>query len=426
MNSPQSGVTRRSPLLSLYGCAWTFAGPVLPLFLPRLRPGWKQRLGLGPGPSPARVWIQAASGGEAYLALEILRAVSAQDLTDIMVTTCTEQGLEILRSGLGSESWADRVQIRFFPFDRPGLVQSIIRSAGVELVILLETEIWPGLLFACRVCNVPVWVVNARMTESSRRGYTRCPALFARNAPHRVLAVSDVDAQRFASVFPGADIQRMENIKFDRMHPGPETQGDGEPWCASETDFFVFGSIRREEERRLACVLPKIFDAHPQVVTGLFPRHLERVDFWERTLKKQGLRVKRLSRLDAPCPAGTVLLGDLFGRLQEAYARADWVFVGGSLAPCGGQNFLEPLAHGVRPVIGPHWDNFYWVGEEIFAQGLVDRIRECAELIDVPARPPQDREEVRSRAWEYVRARQGGTGKVAADMQEFLDTAPWA
>tara|TARA_Y100001933_G_C18800449_1_gene480629 strand:- start:355 stop:747 length:393 start_codon:yes stop_codon:yes gene_type:complete len=128
--------------------------------------------------------------------------------------------------------------------------------------------------------------------------------------------------------------------------------------------------------------------------------------------------------MTAPPRPGTAILWDTFGELVPAYGLADTAFVGGSLAPLGGQNFLEPLTCGVTPVIGPHWSNFTWIGQDIFDSGLA-RMGEDAEHVlnllieildeDVP------RKEIYAKANAYIKDRTGGAKAVSKQVAEFLN-----
>jgi len=120
---------------------------------------------------------------------------------------------------------------------------------------------------------------------------------------------------------------------------------------------------------------------------------------------------------------GTVILWDTFGELSAAYGAARAAFVGGSLKPCGGQNFLEALAQGVFPSIGPYWDNFRWVGEEVVTQGLVRRVRDRRELTAVlleDLQHPKPRSLVRQRLDAYVAGRRGGTFAACRAVEGIL------
>ena len=123
--------------------------------------------------------------------------------------------------------------------------------------------------------------------------------------------------------------------------------------------------------------------------------------------------------------SGTIVLWDVFGELNHAYARANAVFVGGSLAPLGGQNFLEPLIFGIRPVIGPYWDNFAWVGDDVFSQKLVIKTQDwrtaSAELI-ASLKYPETKETVQNAAIRYINERKGGTQQACRLILQELES----
>jgi 3-deoxy-D-manno-octulosonic-acid transferase len=136
-----------------------------------------------------------------------------------------------------------------------------------------------------------------------------------------------------------------------------------------------------------------------------------------------GLNWTLRSRLTGPAAPGTVVLWDSFGELVPAYGLATAAFVGGSLAPLGGQNFLEPLTSGVTPVTGPHWKNFAWVGRDILASGLAVEAKDWREalesLIKIIDGPPA-RKDVAAAAKQYIRDRRGGAEAVSKQVADFL------
>jgi len=139
---------------------------------------------------------------------------------------------------------------------------------------------------------------------------------------------------------------------------------------------------------------------------------MHRLDFWREALYETGLHLVMRSDLDSPPPPGSVILWDTFGELSTAYAFCRAAFVGGSLVPLGGQNFLEPLTHGVVPCTGPHWSNFAWIGRDIVDQGLVVEVDGPGELAERMARTlarPRKREAVQKKVGAYVNSRRGGT-----------------
>jgi len=424
-------------MLALYGLAWRAAKPGLRRSK-RLREGWDQRT-LSTGlPDKADLWIQAASGGEAYLAWELLarlpRVLDSAGKPRVFATTFTSQGLGVLEQAKGA--LADSVDIRpaYFPFDLPGSMERVLTSVAPRAVVLLETELWPGILAACRKRGIPALVLNARMTPKSLRGYLRTRWLWAPLFPARVLAVSEDDARRFATLFPKARTGVMQNIKFDRLNfaaspPKAELAALLPPQQDQSPPFVVLGSVRKEEEEDVLRVIQGLLSRCPEAVIGLFPRHMARALPWTKTLEDAKIPCALRSDLQSDqqtARPGSVVVWDAFGELSAAFGLAQACFVGGSLAELGGQNFLEPLGHGVVPVIGPSWSNFAWVGEEIFDSGVVRQAKDwqgvLIELCALAADPP-DRELVRAAAAVYAAGRRGGAEASCLAVAECLISA---
>lgn len=414
----------------LYGLTWQMARPFLRRHK-RLAQGFAQRLApqgwLGSG--AVDCWVQAASGGEAYLVRQLAQEL-AKNLPAsttplrLLCTSCTTQGLEILEN---TRCWveAEAPQLiiipRFFPLDQPSVMRRALSQASPKLLLLLETELWPGLLMACADNKVPVALVNGRMREKSLRGYKKLGALWTRAAPVRVLAVAADDAARFAALFGAERVGVMPNMKFD----GVQTEADGVRaplplQFPPETPFIVLGSVRKEEEEALLPVLAELSQKAPQACIALAPRHMERIKAWTERLEAACLTFLRRSALEREATAapGRILLWDRFGELRALYDRADAIFVGGTLAALGGQNFLEPLSSGVIPCIGPDFRNFAWAGDELFAAGLVRVVPDAASL--APAlleqlAAPVSKANVQKRFAAYLTPRRGGS-KQAADL----------
>lgn len=425
----------RSLLFRCYDLVWA---PVLPFLRRnrRLREGWEQRTGTAPLPGPCDLWVQAASVGEALLAGELLQRLPLPsdqpegERLSVLLTTNTAEGLERLRAlcaRLGPQRPELALHTAYFPLDRPRLMRAALAWVAPRCAVLLESEMWPGFMAACRDRGVHLLLVNGRMSEKSLRGYLKFPSIFRRIAPEKILAMSEADGARFSTLYGHGRVELMQNIKFDRIpRPGEAPQGP-DPVSGllpdARTPFVALASVRAEEEDEVRMLLRGLLAARPDCVPGLFPRHLQRVEAWEKRLADAGIPHALRSQTRGPVQPGTVLLWDRIGELERAYARADAAFVGGSLAPVGGQNFLEPLAGGLVPVIGPHWDNFAWVGEEILQAGLVRRMPDTAsvlaELLRLLAVPP-DREAIRARFQAYVAERRGGTKTACAHVAHSL------
>ncbi len=423
-----SGSRREAMAFHAYDVVWRLLTPFLRRNK-RMREGIGERTLQAPPPAGADLWIQVASVGEAYLAGEIVARLCAGERPAMLLTAATSQGVDILKRSARQTAARHpeaRIECRYFPLDRPTLMRRMLQAVRPRLIVLLETEIWPGLLAAARDRGVPCVIVNGRMTERSLRRYRLWPGLWRALRPQRVLAVSRPDAARFARLFGPDIVGRMPNIKFDRLEPSagvsPQTHAIGRI-LPGGIPLVVFGSVRRQEEPLVRRMLGTILAREPEAVIGLFPRHLHRVESWCRMLSGMPVRWVRRSGHSEPVAPGTVILWDVVGELAAAYPLARAVFVGGSLAPLGGQNFLEALINGVRPVIGPHWGNFAWVGPEVHTRGLV-RVavdwKQASEFLISDMQNPAPGPEARARAAEFIHSRQGGALKACSVIRSLL------
>lgn len=416
-----------------YDLLWSAAIPILSMN-PRLSDGIAQRRGIEL-PPPCLLWIQAASVGEAYLAREIVkRLVPPAAPLGVLLTTNTRQGLAIHEETLRLPEVAAgplRAVAAYFPFDAPRIMRRVVGRVRPAVAVLLETEIWPGFLRELRNQGTRVLLLNGRLSPRSLARYRIWPSLWRQAAPREILAVSEADADRFRCLFGDACIGVMPNIKFDRLEGlSDSVRGAGPPIFGSEppgSPFVVLGSVRKEEEGDATRIIKALRAEVPGVVIGLFPRHLHRVATWRKRLDRMGIPVILRSGMgckgEALAPAGTVILWDTVGELAAAYAHAQTAFVGGSLAPLGGQNFLEALICGVIPVIGPSWEDFRWVGTALFESGLA-RIGEdwravAAHLIRDLKDPPS-RDEVKARGRAYFSGRRGGAAAACRHIASCL------
>ena len=412
----------------LYNLGWKISIPALRLNH-RLSEGFGQRT-LQYELQPADLWIQAASAGESYLAWELLKNLRPVRPVNILVTANTSQGIDVLTRAINeitSTNGAIRARAAYFPFDKPALMQEAVKSICPKVMVFLETEIWPGLLAALKKHGCYSLIINGRITPKSMSRYLIWPSLWRKLRPEKVLAVSKNDADRFASLFGRKDVDIMPNMKFDRIdvaQPVKHKENPLEKIIRPDTTFIVIGSVRQEEEKEIEKIIVNILQRHPYAVIGLFPRHMHRIDYWRKALKRMELQSILRSRTKTHVASGTVILWDIFGELPLAYRLSKAVFVGGSLAPLGGQNFLEALICGIIPVIGPFWDNFSWVGREIVVQKLI-RVakdwKEAANFLSENVKDSPAKEKVRKAAVQYMKDRRGGTDQACRIIDKIFD-----
>ena len=304
-------------------------------------------------------------------------------------------------------------------------MRDAVASIKPRLLVLLETEIWPGLLAALKTAGVPSMIVNGRLQAKSLQHYRLWPHFWQAMAPDWILAVSRSDAERYACLYGRTRVSIMPNMKFDRIKAdlGGNDYNPLEKLISGDRPLVVLGSIRQEEEGAIIQMIRYLLDRRPEIQIGLFPRHMHRLASWQTLLENNGIPFLMRSQTDSEAKTADVILWDVFGELAKAYRIAAGAFVGGTLAPVGGQNFLEPLTCGLIPTIGPSWKTFDWVGEDLFTQGLVRVAQDWStaadamlELMTTP-RPPKD---VQDALQKYVTERQGGTAVTIEAIHTML------
>ena len=415
--------------LSIYNLVWCLAIPALRLNQ-RLAEGFRQRTLKHNILSKADLWIQAASAGESYLAWSLLKKLKPNKPVRVIVTSNTSQGLEILERAIADITPNERgvsACSAYFPFDKPTIMESAVKSIRPRVMVLLELEIWPGLLASLKINKCKTLILNGRITPKSLSRYLIWPSFWRMIGPDKILGISESDAKRFAAIFGGENVDVMPNMKFDNIDEsdyGRDTNNPVANIIRPGTPFLVLGSTRQEEEPLVEKIILNILNRRPETVIGLFPRHMHRIKHWKEALNRIAKPWILRSKIENQISDGILILWDTFGELPSAYKLSKGAFVGGSLAPLGGQNFLEALTCGVVPVIGPSWENFAWVGRKIVEQSLVHVAADWKEVADFLLESLEKslpREKIRESALTYVKDRQGGTAQSCRLVAELLN-----
>jgi 3-deoxy-D-manno-octulosonic-acid transferase len=215
----------------------------------------------------------------------------------ILITSGTKQGIDILMKGAkaSSRSTNFEIAVAYFPLDAPHLMRKAFTQFAPQLSILVETELWPGFLVTARQHNVPVLLINGRMSEKSFRSYRFFRRFFSSYGPEKIYAISDLDSERFAAVLGAEKVTRINNIKFDRIIPGRgvATESPIANFLPVNAPFILLGSIRREEDDKILFIVKELVSTRPDCIIGLFPKHIERADLWVERLTKQGISATR-------------------------------------------------------------------------------------------------------------------------------------
>ncbi|MDZ4805798.1 MAG: glycosyltransferase N-terminal domain-containing protein [Candidatus Eisenbacteria bacterium] len=292
-------------------------------------------------------WLHAASAGEMRGLIPLVRTRNASQ--PLVLTAQTAAGMATGRAHL-----SDR-PIHRMPFDLPAAMRRAFDSSGVAAVILAETELWPNMLEEAHRRDIPVALVNARISNRSWSRY-RASRSFWRKRLDRlrvVAAQSEVDAERFREL--GVPVEALAvtgNMKHDHQHEAVIPASH--PWGSAP--IVVLGSVRKGEERALAIAMKALQATVPDLKVVVGPRHRKADDMVEAAFRSAGFSISRRSR-GGPDTAHSVLLLDTMGELNSFYSVARVAFVGGTWQNYGGHNVAEPALVGIPVIFGPYTDN---------------------------------------------------------------------
>ena len=355
----------------------------------RAEPAYRQRIGERFGRVPARmssgvVWFHTVSAGEANAAAPIIRALRERMPEDVfLVTAMTPAGSARVETLL-----ADIVEHCYAPYDYPWAVARFLRRVRPKALVLMETELWPNVVRHTARTGAAVYLVNARLSERSFRGYRRIRALtgpMLGSVRHVVCQYEDT-AARFRSLGAQA-VDVTGSVKFDADFPPDRFGlydlgfGDAPVWIA--------GSTHAGEEEVVLDAHRQLLARYPDLRLIIAPRHPARVPGLLRLVEDRGLTAGKLSARES---GSGVLIADVMGTLPHLYGRAHVAFVGGSLDRTGGHNPIEAALQGLPVLMGPArfkieeiWARFAAAGCAHAVAGANDIVSRVSALLDDPA-----------------------------------------
>jgi 3-deoxy-D-manno-octulosonic-acid transferase len=336
------------------------------------------------------IWIHAVSVGEALVARSLLPALREQyPGLKIFVSTTTLTGQQIARTRLPHVDG-----VFFFPFDLQPFVGRTLRIVKPRLFIMMETEIWPNLLRACRKSGVKTMLVNGRISSRSYPRYRMARSFFRGVLADvdRFCMQSEESARRLIDI--GADRARVTvtgSLKFESVEPpAAVSAGRGEGRVlryfriAANRLVFIAASTLKGEETPVLDAFKAVRKQHPNALLIVAPRKPERFGEAEALARGEGYRVVRRSELPVDAePREDVIVLDTVGELAQLFQIATVVFVGGSLVDKGGHNILEPAVHGKPIIFGPYMENFAEIAETFLTSHAAIQVASPGELPDV-------------------------------------------
>jgi 3-deoxy-D-manno-octulosonic-acid transferase len=360
------------------------------------------------------IWLHTVSVGETRAAASLIGRLS-EHYPDhqILLTHTTPTGRET-----SEQLYGDKVIRVYLPYDYPFAVRLFLRRFQPRIGILLETEIWFNTIHSCHTLQIPLLLLNARLSEKSATNYGRFPKLIRQGLLElkSIAAQTEDDAERLRSL--GANtVSIMGNLKFD-IEPPLAMLEQGKRLrntFGSSRKVFLAASTREGEEALLLSAL-KTIDL-PNFLTVIVPRHPQRFDEVASLLEHGGFKFQRRSKNEAIHADTQVVLGDSMGEMFAYYAACDVAYIGGSLLPFGGQNLIEASAVGKPVLIGPHTYNFTQASElstECGAARRVADVRELSQALLELFSAPEKMQSMAEAGLGFVKSNQGATVKAMA------------
>ncbi len=356
--------------------------PLIWILSEKRRANLLQRLGLFTGfadkrPEQFRIWIHALSVGEVTSAVPLVRGLQGKRPgAQVVFTASTRTGFQTAHRLLEADSQDTALKIGYFPFDFWLSIRRVFSKIDPDLVILVETDLWPGFVTMAAKRGIPVVLANARLSSGAHKGYRRMRPLFGRMFAtlSHIMAQTREDAQRFIHVGAGKDrVSVAGNIKFDRpvihMSEGEVKDIRIELGLAPEQRAWVAGSTHDGEETDVVSAFSTLKQKFEDLKLIIAPRDPDRAAGLARELGRGGHHAACLSEPSDKKAAADIIVIDRLGVLMSAYAACRLAFVGGSLADQGGHNPLEPAMFGKPVTFGPHMEDFYEVAKLLVNAG---------------------------------------------------------
>jgi 3-deoxy-D-manno-octulosonic-acid transferase len=416
--------------LKAYRTAMSLLRPVAPLILKiRQRSGKEdgrrrgERLGQAniARPSGVLCWVHAASVGETNAVLPVIEALSnvRPDLNFLLTTgTVTSAGLAERRLGPNAVH-------QYVPLDAPEYAARFLAHWEPDLAVFTESEIWPSLILETAACNIPIALVNGRLSHRSRRRWQRNKStavpLFGRFSV--VLAQNERLALGF-SALGARNVLSVGNLKIDAPPP-PVDLNELERLKAAlgGRPVFTAASTHEGEEEPIAAAHRALTRNFENLCTIIAPRHPERGTALAEMLKNLGFTVAQRSLGAVPGPRTDIYIADTIGELGTLYALSPLAFIGGSLIDRGGQNPIEAVRHGVAVLTGPHWQNFRDAYRTLLRHDGVIEVRSGADIAAAVTKlldNPAELQRMRSGATQALTTLSGALDKTVAALLRYL------
>jgi len=410
---------------------------VAPLFLyglykfklnkPKFGSRWKEHFGITPTlstASTAPIWIHAVSVGELLAVTPLIKKLKAVNPEQsIVVTTTTSTGAAEAKK-LGS-----LVEHRYMPLDFTFAIKGFLKAIKPKALFIMETELWPNTLYCCQQYNIPITVINARLSLRSANRYKKFPFIFnllLKNID-LVLAQTQQDAARFIELgLKPEQVQVTGSIKFDISVTEQQLEQSAQLHQQfARKEVWIAASTHKGEDEQIIAAHQQLLQQKPNALLIIVPRHPERFEDVKKLSENSGLEVVTRSSKQPIQATTQVYLGDSMGEMMILLGSADICFIAGSLIgdKVGGHNLLEPAAL-EKPILnGPSYFNFKEITEQLVAQQACIICNDSNEITASLLRLFNDaklRQQQGTAALNFVRNNQGALHKTSQAIQQVI------
>lgn len=405
---------------------------------------WQERYGVySAKPHKRVIWLHCVSVGETRAAEPLVNALIAHyPGYQILLTHTTPTG-----RATSEQCFGDKVMRVYLPYDVPDAINRFLNHFKPTVGVVMETELWFNLIAACNRRQIPLLLLNARLSEKSAHGYRKLGKLAHEGLQHlaAVAAQTEQDAARLKDL-GATHVSIMGNLKFDvtpdecALIAGHALRNQ----LGQKRPVFLAASTRDGEENLILDAVAKA-DV-PNLLTVIVPRHPQRFDDVAELLKNKSLPFIRRSSLLEPCadkaaqvkgqgganhdteativdPHISFVLGDSMGEMFTYYASCDVAFIGGSLLPLGGQNLIEALSIGKPVIIGEHTFNFAQATDSAITAGAAIRVHnpeELAQQLKSLIANPDQQHTMQQAARAFTAANRGAQKRALALLEKFI------
>ena len=404
----------------------------------RYRSGLNQRFGITTertGNKPG-IWVHGASVGEVITAKSIIERIDKEfPEWETFISTNTNTGFSV-----AERNFPDKT-VFYFPLDLSWITKKVIRRKKPDCILLVELEIWPNFLISAYKKNIPVIIVNGRISNRSLMAYRAISHISKdfrnslTNEMNTYCARTEIDAQRFRDLgIPGKQVFVTGTMKYDNIPTHIDEKINRELadlFHIKDNDLVLIGGSTHEgEEEILIRVFKRLNETFPNLRLIIAPRHIERTGDVSRLIEKMGfipvLKTQlEVSKYNWQNTKKEIILIDTVGDLGKIYSLANYVFVGKSLVPSGGQNMMESAGLGKPVVFGPHTFNFKEEVDLLLknnAARMVETEEELFRTIEFFINNPDAAKEIGIKAQKVVNEKRGATEKNIEIIRNVLKT----